>query len=77
MANLDLVADLLKALSDEGNLDHFDAYGFGALYALDLQEAFEELQKMGWQFNKNVQGYKIGDNIYSPDDVTLIVPDTP
>lgn len=51
MDDQQLVADLLRVLGEEGNLDHLDAYG-GALFALDLQDAFAELRKKGWKFTK-------------------------
>lgn len=47
----DLVADLLKVMEKQGSLGHLDAYG-GALFALDLQGAFADLRKEGWEFDR-------------------------
>lgn len=47
----DLVADFLKALSDINAIGHLDAYG-GALFALEIDEAFEILETKGWKIDK-------------------------
>lgn len=54
-ADQDLVADLLKVLAEQGSIDHLDAYG-GALFAMDLQSAFEDLRKKGWEFDRPKEG---------------------
>lgn len=55
MADEDLVADLLKVLAEQGSIDHLDAYG-GALFAMDLQGAFADLRKKGWEFDRPKEG---------------------
>lgn len=48
----DLVTDFIKALSDIEAIDHLDAYG-GAIFALEIDEAFELLEAKGWKFDKD------------------------
>jgi PhoPQ-activated pathogenicity-related protein len=50
-----VVADLLKVLSEQGSLNHLDAYG-GGLFAMELQDAFADLRKKGWEFDRPKKG---------------------
>jgi hypothetical protein len=47
----DLTEEFILALSKLEALDHLDVYG-GALFALEIDEAFEMLEANGWEFNK-------------------------
>jgi len=51
MDRRDFVAELVKELFDVGNFEHLDGYG-GALLAMDLDEAVENLVENGWQITK-------------------------
>lgn len=47
----ELVGDFIEALSEIAAIDHLDAYG-GALFALEIDAAFEKLEAGGWEINK-------------------------
>lgn len=47
----DLVMDFIKTLSDMDAINHLDAYG-GAIFALEVDEAFEKLEEKGWKIDK-------------------------